>query len=342
MRRAASKDDRTRAAFVPAARSRWRPAACAATLAGVLVAGAWPGEAAACSSCGCILATDWVAQGFAAASGFRLDLRFDYFDQDQLRTGTGTVDRGAITFPTDREIQRDTVNRNLTLSADYSPDADWGVNLQVPFFDRTHGTVASGDVALSTSSFRRVGDIRVIGRYQGFSPDHTTGIQIGFKLATGAFDERFVAGPQAGAPLDRGLQPGTGTTDALLGAYHYGALGGRWTYFAQVTLQQPLGARDGFEPGAGLNASLGVRYAGYRSVVPQVQLNVRAEGRESGRNADVANSGATLAYVGPGLTVVLGRAAQAFAFVEIPVYQNVNGYQLAPRFTTSVGIDVRP
>lgn len=297
--------------------------------------------AGACSSCGCILATDWVAQGFAAASGFRLDLRFDAFDQDQLRSGTGTVNRGAITLPTDREIQRETVNRNLALALDYSPDASWGVNVQVPFFDRDHATVAPGDSAFSTSRFRRVGDVRVAGRYQGFSADHTTGVQVGLKLATGAFDERFAGGPQAGAPLDRGLQPGTGTTDVLLGAYHYGALGRRWTYFVQATAQQPLGRREGFRPGAGLNVDLGVRHTGNRTVVPQIQLDVRAEGRESGPNADAANSGATLAYLGPGVTVRVGPSAQAFAFVEVPVYQNVNGYQLAPRVTASVGIDVR-
>ena len=29
-----------------------------------------------------------------AGGGFRTDVRFDYFNQSQLRSGTGTVDRG--------------------------------------------------------------------------------------------------------------------------------------------------------------------------------------------------------------------------------------------------------
>lgn len=297
-----------------------------------------PGAVDACSSCGCTLSSDWAAQGFAAGSGFRLDLRFDSFDQDQMRSGTGIADRSTLTVPSEREIQRTTINRNYALTLDYSPNLEWGVSLHVPFYDRSHTTFAEGDTLISTSDFRRIGDIRVVGRYQGLSPDHSTGVELGLKLATGAFHEDFVRGPQAGEPLDRGLQPGTGTTDLLIGMYHFGGLGPRWNYFAQALVQQPLGSREGFKPGTGLNLSLGVRYLATATVVPQVQLNVRAEKRESGANADVENSGATLAYLGPGLTVSVTRGLQVYGFVQVPVYQNVNGLQIEPRYSASVGL----
>jgi hypothetical protein len=292
----------------------------------------------ACSSCGCTLSSDWAAQGYVASSGFRLDLRFDYFNQDQLRSGTGSVDQGSITLPSDREVQKTTINRNTTLTLDYSPSADWGITLNVPFYDRYHTTYAEGDTELSTSDFSRVGDVRIVGRYQGFSEDHTTGVQLGVKLATGGIHEEFIAGPQAGTEVDRGLQPGTGTYDLLVGVYHYGALGPSFTYFAQALVQQPFNTRDEFKPGTGLDVNLGIRYLASPAVTPQLQLTVRAEGRESGANADVENSGAVLAYLGPGVTVKLARGVHAYAFVLVPVYQNVNGYQIEPRYTASGGL----
>src|SRR5438105_15808627 len=51
-------------------------------------------SALACSSCGCTLTTDWAAQGFGSVvPGFRMDFRFDYLDQTQLRSGTRSEER---------------------------------------------------------------------------------------------------------------------------------------------------------------------------------------------------------------------------------------------------------
>jgi hypothetical protein len=307
----------------------------------LIVAVVWPAHRAwACSSCGCTLSSDWVSQGYTASAGFRLDLRFDYFDQDVLRSGTASVDRHAIALPPDREIQRRTLNRNTNVILDYSPTPEWGVNVQVPAFDRFQTTVAPGDTAISSSHAKDLGDVRVLGRFQGFSPDRTTGVQFGLKLATGRIDNTFVAGPQKGADVDRGLQPGTGTTDVLLGAYHFGALGNGWTYFAQALVEQPLDSRDGFRPGTALNLNVGVRSAASRTFSPQLQLAVRAEERESGPNADVDNSGATLAYLGPGVALRLAAPLSVYAFLQIPIYERVNGYQLEPRYLASVGLHV--
>lgn len=297
-----------------------------------------PVHAWACSSCGCTLNSDWGSQGFSAAAGFRFDLRADYFNQDQLRTGTGTVNTGAIALPADREIQQTTINRNYTLTLDYSPNADWGMAVQIPYYNRYHTTIAEGDSDVSTSHTDSLGDVRVFGRYQGFADDHSSGVQFGLKLATGGFHNNFIDGPQAGNALDRGLQPGTGTTDLLVGVYHFGTLSRDWDYFAQALVQQPLDSRDEFRPGTGLNANMGARYMANETVVPHVQLNIRAEQRESGANADVDNSGATLVYLSPGVTLNASKSFKPYAFVQVPVYQRINGYQIEPRYSLSVGL----
>src|SRR5882724_2547614 len=204
-------------------------AVAAATLATAFV----PSAAWACSSCGCTLNSDWASQGFKSEGGLSFDLRFDYFSQNDLRTGTGRVDVGAIALPSEQEIQKKTLNRNTTLTIDYGFDADWGVTVLLPYLNRFHSTVAEGDTDLSTSHSSSIGDVRVIGRYQGFSPEHDWGVQFGLKLPTGSTNVNFNRGPQIDQPLDRGLQPGTGSTDLLLGVYRFGPISQSLDYFAQ-------------------------------------------------------------------------------------------------------------
>ena len=295
--------------------------------------------ALACSSCGCTLSSDWSSQGIApSGDGFRFDFRFDYFNQDQLRSGTKSVNRNSLEVPNEQEIQQTTINRNYALGFDYSPNRDWGVNIQVPYYNRYHTTIAEGDTEISTSHTESFGDVRLVGRYLGFTEDKSIGVQLGVKLATGSFNNNFIAGPQEGEPLDRGLQPGTGTTDLLVGAFSFGALSRNWDYFAQGMLQQPLNSRDGFRPGTGFNANAGFRYVGIDHVIPSIQVNARIEGRESGTNADVENSGATLVYLSPGVNFQIADMLHGYVFAQVPIYQRVNGLQLEPRYTVTLGV----
>jgi hypothetical protein len=293
--------------------------------------------ARACSSCGCTLSSNWGSQGAAMDNGWMLDFRYDYFNQDDLRSGRHSVDRGSLAIPNDAEIQQETINRNYTFNADYSAGV-WGVNVQVPWYDRYHTTIAEGDTEVSTSHSRDFGDARILARYLGLADDRSIGVQAGLKLPTGPFHDTFESGPQAGQPVDRGLQPGTGTTDLLVGAFNFGALSRDWDYFAEALLQIPLNAREAFKPGAGINVNAGFRYMSLENVVPQIQLNVRSEQRESGAQADVANSGATLVYLSPGVTWHVTHDFHAYAFFQVPVFQRVNGLQLEPRYTVSLGV----
>jgi hypothetical protein len=297
--------------------------------------------APACSVCGCSLSSDWAAQGYPATSGLEAGLRFEYFEQSDLRTGTGRVDRPGLALPNDGEIQQRTVSRNTWLDVNYVADAKWGLSLQVPHANRFHTTIAEGDTKISTAAASGWGDVRLLGRYQPFGLRRSFGVQFGFKLPTGSFDQNFAAGPQGGAPLDRGLQLGTGTTDLLLGASWFIRprlnLGG----FAQVIFQQPLAARAGFLPSASVNASGGLRWLNASPITPQLQLNVRSETREHGAAADTPNSGGTLAYLSPGLTAELGARTTGYVFVQLPVYQRVNGRQLEPHWLLSAGLRFR-
>jgi hypothetical protein len=77
---------------------------------------------------------------------------------------------------------------------------------------------------------------------------------------------------------------------------------------------------------------------GFESFIPQLQFNTRIEKRESGAEADVDNSGATLIYISPGVTVPINKTVQAFGFIQVPIYQHVNGYQIEPNVLLSTGL----
>jgi len=292
----------------------------------------------ACGVCGCSTHTDWASQGLWRGPGFRMDLRADYYDQDQLRSGLRSQERSAFPLPASSEVQVGTVNRNLTLGLDWSPTADWGFSLALPWVHRTHETFAEGDTELSSSRHVGLADARLVGRYMGFWEDRSFGLQLGVKLPTGARDQSFHAGPQTGEPVDRGLQRGTGTTDLLLGLFKFGSLGGNLAYFAQAQLQVAGAAREGFRPGNAFTFVAGIRREGSDAVTPQLQVNLRTERPETGPAADGPNSGATLAYLSPGVDLRLGAQTGLTAVVQLPIYQRVNGLQLEPRYLASLSL----
>ena len=296
-------------------------------------------SAVGCSVCGCSLSSDWGLQGYGETPGAQFSLRYEYFDQTDLRSGTDSINRASLTFPNDNEIQQSTTNRNAWLGLDYVFDAKWAVALQLPYHDRDHATIAAGDTAVSTSRASGLGDTRVIGRYallQG--ADDNVALQFGLKLPTGRFDQNFTTGPQAGSPVDRGLQLGTGTTDLLLGVAWFARPADNLGVFAQALLNQPLAQRAGFRPSPSMTLNSGVRWLNTSAFTPQLQLNIRWDGREHGVNADRDNSGGLVAYLSPGLTADLNEKVNAFAFVQLPVYQRVTGLQLEPRRLLSVGL----
>ncbi|RFC49979.1 MAG: hypothetical protein DUW69_000795 [Verrucomicrobia bacterium] len=293
--------------------------------------------ASACSTCGCSLSSDWAAQGFTMMYGLEAGLRFEYFDQTELRSGTNSVNRSGLIFPAAEEIQQRTLNRNTWLDLNYGLNSSWAIAASFPFHDRFHTTMAGGDTDISSSRTSGFGDVRLLARYQRPHSRRSFTVQFGFKLPTGRFDQTFADGPQAGEKLDRGLQLGTGTTDLLAGVAWFSRPADNLGCFASVMFDQPLSARAGFLPSASVTLSSGVRWLNSSRLTPQLQLNLKAEGREHGPEADVANSGGTLAYLSPGITVEVTTRSSAFVFVQLPVYQRVNGLQLEPQWLLTVG-----
>jgi hypothetical protein len=298
----------------------------------------------ACATCGCTLNSD-AALGYFAEPGFRLSFEYDYIHQDQLRSGR----RAISSVPDGAELERDTLNRYLTLGLDYSPNADWNIDLRVPYVIRTHSTYGAYDSTqplppVSDSRGSSLGDMKWIASYQGLLPEHNFGVQLGLKLPTGQYgtDVKFRSGPAAGLPLDASLQPGTGSTDIIVGAYYYRAVGHNFDAFANVQYQSAVTSKQSqpgndFRPGNSTAVTVGVRYEQDPHWVPQLQMNLLHKNVDRGALADITDTAGDVAYLSPGLTARVVGSLYVYGFAQIPVYSNLVGNQLFPRYSFSVG-----
>jgi hypothetical protein len=301
-------------------------------------------DAHACAACGCTLSKDWGTQGINTTPGFTFDLSYDYINQNQLRYGSSKASTAQISnlvLDPDQEVEDYTTTRTTTATFNYTGDV-WGMNIQLPFLQRKHGTFGNtvpGDYSsYSSSSDNGIGDIRVIGRYTGFSADKTAGIIAGIKLPTGSTGTNFNAGDEAGNPLDPSLQIGTGSTDVILGGFFSGTIG-EFGWFAQGTVQHAVATKsfDGadYRPGDAYSLNAGIRHAKFGAkFTPMLQLNYI---HRSPDDFGGALDGGTLVYLAPGASVRVGGGTSVYGFVQLPVYQHVIGLQLTPRYTVTVG-----
>jgi hypothetical protein len=304
----------------------------------------------ACASCGCTLNSDWGSQGLASAAGWTLDLRYDTLNQNQLRTGTGTISATDAANTTDTatgdlaEVESYTNNRYLTATLDYNQGSTWGVSLTLPYINRTHSTlgmntdgVNPGDGAYDSSA-SGLGDVRLIGRYYGFSAGGNFGVQFGLKLATGQTSQ---VGNDGVTPVDPGLQLGAGTTDAILGVYYFDNLNQNWDYFVQGQIQSALKSSTmnglSYRPGDSVNLTGGLRYHGFESLTPMVQINARKVNTDSGDAADTYATGGTLVYLTPGVVFPVSQTVSVYSNLQLPIYQDVKGIQLSPKSIFSIG-----
>lgn len=326
-----------------------------------------PAFAFACATCGCSLSTD-AAMGYSAIPGWRISLDYTYIPQNQLRHGTRSVtpaEAASINAAGgNQEVERQTINRYTNLSIYYSPNSSWSFGAIVPYINRSHTTYGSAtpdqltpdNVSGATAS--GLGDIKLIANYQGFLPTHNLGVQLGVKLPTGRYGGQdvntgatvgrnpvfFNSGPNAagGQALDTSLQPGTDSTDLILGAYYYQPVSQDFDAFINGQFQAAVTHRlrdagADFRPGNAATMSFGVRYEANPHIVPQLQFNVTRKGADKGALADTTNTAGTVVYLSPGVTVSVAHNLQVYAFLQKALYSNLQGYQLFPRWSGTVG-----
>jgi hypothetical protein len=68
-----------------------------------------------------------------------------------------------------------------------------------------------------------------------------------------------------------------------------------------------------------------------------LQINAQIKDRDRGGEAEPRDSGGSFVWLSPGLNYALTRAAKIYGFVQLPLYQRVNGIQLTAGWTAAAG-----
>jgi len=292
---------------------------------------------ASCGSSSCPL--DLHALGLFDNARLVLDLSFQFINQNRLRSERG-----------DFEIEHDelrTINRIATLQATARVAPRLQLGFTAPFVSRSHEHVerASGD--FESWSFGALGDAAVQARFHA-AP--SLWLSAGVKLPTGAQHET-----NGDEEAEVTIQPGTGSTDVLLGATWQGgivrntAVGGPMgnatliPIFASVTYRRNGRGTHDYRRGDEVQLNGGTEYPLGASLHAIAQLNVRHLAKDDvGATAENPElTGGTYVYVSPGLRVLAGSGTSLYGYVQIPVMQRVNGVQLVSRMNVLVGIQRR-
>lgn len=311
------------------------------TLAVVLAASlSMPGLAAAgCGSAFCTISTDWGTQGQWTGPGGRFDLRFEFIDQNQPKHGAERVSLGEVPEETE-EVQ--TINRNWIAQFAYNFDTHWGMTATVPLINRYHHHIVEGEGGPTPEqwAFTELGDARLLGSYQltlGADVPVTAGIALGLKLPTGSFNVTN----DEGVAAERMLQPGTGTVDGIATVFVNRPLGPMGSIFAQFRFEGAFDSRDDYRPGNRLFFDIGYNRLLTTKLGAHIQLNVAFKRPEQGTNAEPEVSGGTYVYLAPGLSYDISHAFQVYGFIQLPLYQYVNGVQLTANWAAMAGLSWR-
>lgn len=283
-------------------------------------------QAAACA-CGCGVFDVATSSMFPTGEGGTIFLGLDFQNQNQNwhnSASSSSANNG------DKQIQ----TWFYTFGFQYMFNREWGVQVELPVWNRTFKTDTNFGVDapnVQGTTWTGLGDIRIRGIYTGFSEDLSSGITYGLKLPTG--DNMGNA-----SLVDADTRLGTGSTDLLLGAFHRQALteDARWSWFAQIQGQLPVLIQNQYRPGPELDMAAGVHYNNWSfgevKITPVAQLIATFRSRDSGANAAFpVASGYERLLVSPGIEIDY-KQFSAYADIELPVYQRVNGDQLTSHY----------
>jgi len=298
-------------------------------LAVILFVGMTPSLSWACA-CGCGVFEVATPSLLPNGSGATAWVEYDYMRQYIDWHATTPASAGQNN---DKKLETNFV----TVGAQYMSNRSWGVMLEIPYWERNYkGAYVGNNQDIKSVNFNSIGDIRILGMWTGWSEDMSTGLLAGFKVPSG--DWHY---PQ----VDRDTQIGTGSTDLLLGAYKMGNLPFTlmerpFSWYIQGVYDLPFAFQDHYQPGREFDGAAGTYYnfgavGPLQELAPMLSLLGSDRTRDQGSNADFHDSGYDRIQISPGVETTI-RGVRIYGDIEVPIFRNMNGFQLVNPFATKL------
>ncbi len=302
----------------------------------VFLVGLTPGLVWACA-CGCgVFEVDTEAL-IPQGPGGQVWTQYEYMDQ---YINFHATQPASGSYNNDKYIRTDI----MEFGGQYMFNRSWGVMLEVPYMVRQYkGAYVGNNSDINWHQNNSIGDIRLQGMYTGLSEDMSTGLLGGLK---------FPSGDWTYPNFDRDTQIGTGSIDLLMGVYHIGTIPKQlgtlpltfmerpFNWFVQVNYNLPLWGQDHYTPGREVDGAVGTYYdfgkvGILKELAPMLTFLASDRTRDTGTNADPADSGYTRFIAAPGGEIKVG-VIRAYADIEVPLFQNMRGYQLTTPWAAKV------
>lgn len=277
----------------------------------------------------------------------------EYINQDQIYVGSSEASVGAFRQSGQEHDEVQTINSRDIFRLQYGILDRLALQVELPFVHREHTHFLIEENEFESWNFTGLGDMVVSGQLAALLPPSEfspyLSFTVGVKLATGV--THAVNGE--GEPAEVTIQPGSGSTDLLVGADYRQALLSVPMLAGDLHVTLPLhigvsyrlngeGTLD-WQFGNQLLASIGSEYRFANRATLTFQINGRFQeeadpGRVDPADVPPGNTGGTWIFASPGLRFKLSDAFSAFAITQIPVYQDVNGIQQTSNLNLRLGL----
>jgi hypothetical protein len=306
---------------------------------------------ASCGSASCFLVTH-AEEGVQSAGSVQVDLSYRYVDQSKMLDGSDSTDVVLVpkidfeneTIEPDHHREISTRNTLVQLGVAYGITARLSVFGVVPLlvgkahehFDDPGTPEETFTNADGTSGF---GDVAVGVRYALLVKAND--------LLMGSLSVKVPTGPYKlldteGDINETTLQPGTGSYDALITLYYVRhQFPSSFEWFVSGSQRFNGNNALDYQMGDETVLSAGFGYAAGERWVFSLQANARHLGRDHYRDEGVPSTGSDSISLSPGIRFGPGKELELYAYLQVPVYQDVNEAQLAPRTGFIVGFSKR-
>ena len=155
------------------------------------------------------------------------------------------------------------------------------------------------------------------------------------KLPTGVYRLR----DREGTINEPTIQPGSGSTDGIVSVlYSHQVIPNQGEWFISAS-RKVNGENDlDYRFGDDSQANAGWRYKTAHDLTWSIQVNGRRTLRDTFRGMSVPSTGSTIVHLTPGLRLEGKSGTSIYGFVQVPVYEQVNEANLAPRVGLILGL----